>query len=179
MAGESINKLSSDLENLKTVLRQPRIWLSNYVSELKNTIDIEFTKFLIEGKPEEDAKHGTKRYEQIIEKIENYEKNCFTNLRTDKIDDQVQEQAEASINEIEYKISNLNTFNNEIEKNLDLDLIDSLIYETLLKIQLSIVLNNGLIFLASSTIKNAIGLFGTLFIVEGQFFGERAIKMIE
>lgn len=171
MVGESVKKLTSELETLKTVLGQPRIWLSNYFSELKNNIDIEFTKFLAEERSEDETKQATSHYEEIIDKVVKIEKNCFNNLKTDRInDEEVQMQAEASINKIEQMISSLDS---KISSETDLDLIDTLIYETLLKIQLSLVLNTGLIFL------NVTGLFGTLFIVDGQFFGDRSSDKIE
>lgn len=171
MSGESVKELTSDLETLKTILRQPRFWLSNYFSELKNIIDIEFTKFLAEERSEDETNQVTSCYEEIIDKVEKIEKNCFNNLKTDRINsDEVLVQAEASINKIEQMISSLDS---KISSETDLDLIDTLIYETLLKIKLSLVLNTGLIFL------NVTGLFGTLFIVEGQFFSERSTDMIE
>lgn len=70
-------KISKALENLKILLELPKLYLSNYFSDLRNQVDKEISLDLI--KEEKKKRQLNKLWKQMIEKIDSFEKQCIKN----------------------------------------------------------------------------------------------------
>ena len=148
---------------------------NNYFDNDAACNKIAFTKR--NKKIDNQLKEATEHYEQIIEKINELEKNCLEALPTDEIHDELSTVIQIKIEEIESQVYKLRFSETEIK----IDEIDTLIYETLLKLQKGLMLNKGLIFLNQSVlpIENLIDSCGTLIILQDGFIGSRAIEVIK
>lgn len=210
---KALDEIYAELEKLKLIFSQPRIWLTNYFSDMKTIVDIGYTKYQMNPTPEkghdpdvnneldfekdkaqvlkkssEDKREGLlkracKRYDKIIEKLEKMEKNCLEKLPTDKLDDDIVDRTERSIEDIESRILGVEANNNkDANADVDINYIDWLIHETCLQLQKHIMLNRGLIFVSKDTLilnDLNVGSFGTLLIITDEFFSQKAIDTIQ
>ena len=93
-------KLFEKIENLKEIAELPTLYLSNYFDELRNDVDKEFAPKQLEYQnDEEKKKHLEEIWQQIISKIDSFEKH-YTNTSFDL------ETNRTRINEIEKKLDN-------------------------------------------------------------------------
>lgn len=208
---KALDEIYAELEKLKFIFAQPRIWLTNYFSDMKTIVDIEYTKYQMnpttekghdpdvnneldfendkaqvlkkssEGKQEGLLKRACKRYEKIIGKLEKMEKNCLEKLPTDKLDDDVVDRTERSIEDIESRILGVEA-NTHKDVDVDINYIDWLIHETCLQLKKHVMLNRGLIFVSKDTLilnDFNVGSFGTLLIITDEFLSQKAIDTIQ
>ena len=206
---KALDEIYSDLEKLKDIFSKPRLWIDNYFSEIKNAVDIEHAKYLMnpdetdldskqqdineldfgevqtlkkksEDKQAELLRRVLNRYEKIIEKIENLEKNCYERLPTDKLDEEVVDKTRKLIEDIESRIIDVEASSQKDDA--DINYIDWLIHETVLQLQKHIMLNKSLFFITKNTLSSndfGISLFGTLLVMNDEFISKRAIDTVQ
>jgi hypothetical protein len=101
----------------------PKLYVSEFFSDLKNEIDIEFYKNLNETNKERVNKHHV----ELIDKVQEFESLCLGQINVDSESDlQVKiEQIEADLNGLEVSVDELDRVNTllsnellEIQKNL-------------------------------------------------------------
>ncbi len=107
MAFEIKNKdtLLNDLNKIKEIAELPSLYLSNYFMELKNDVDREFAPKQLElQNDKEKKKELNELWQQMIEKIDTFEKSCIKSsydLETHR----------KRINEMEEKLNKQKTIN--------------------------------------------------------------------
>jgi len=107
-------KLLNDLNKIKDLVELPSLYLSNYFSELKNDVDKDFASKQLKLQNDDCKKKNLNAlWQEMIEKIESFEKNCIEtsyDLETHK----------TRINEIETMLTNAELINlDEIEEMIE------------------------------------------------------------
>ncbi len=106
----------SKIQKLNEICQVPQLFLTNYFSELKRDVDIQFVA--------KNQPNNTELWRQIINKIESFEKECMKNISLDK------EALTKSFNQIESIIErsqpNLENIN-ELIRNVETNIIKCLL----------------------------------------------------
>ena len=78
----NFNKFRNNLDKLKTIVQEPRSYISNYFTDLRSQVDLSFsTKDLIDN-DENNIIALNENWLQIIKKIMSYEKECLYRIKT-------------------------------------------------------------------------------------------------
>lgn len=104
------NKLIKDLEDLKFITKCPRLYLSDYFSELRNQIDLVYAARQTDEYY--NREENDKAWLEIVKRVETLEEECQKKItfKRFKIDNS------SKMELIEAKIRNLNENSNEIEE---------------------------------------------------------------
>ena len=71
-------KLLTDLDKLKKITDIPKLYLSNYIKDLRDRVDIEFAPKQQELQYDKEKKKELEElWQQMISKIDSFEKNCI------------------------------------------------------------------------------------------------------
>jgi hypothetical protein len=155
-----------NLENItqiKLIIQNPRIYLSNYFDDLKNLIDLEYFETILRDRIDKNSQVDLcKRHQEITEKLNQVQIECFQNFPLSQINVEIFNQ--------------IKTFLNNIESQ-NIDNLNQSIYENLMKLQKILFSNKSLIFLKKKDIPD-LKSFGLLICVEDQFMNNTIIKYI-
>ena len=137
---EKLNELKYEFERLKCVHRVPRLYISNYFSELKREVDLYYNRKDLKKQDE----RLLKIWLEIIRKIEHYENDCQKWFK--KLPDDLDEHTSNVITHTDMKLNELHSSNIEInlKSNKVERIIDEMTYlvnDQLLKIE-SILFNS-------------------------------------
>lgn len=146
----------TQLDALNMALENPRLYIFNYISELKSQIDLECQKFLNsqEDLGNEQSITALEVQSTLIEDINQYESECYKNLATIQLDSMIRSQAKKAIDKAE---------------------CHQQAKEALRLIQEQLFLNRTFVFIAkdspliADTVEFKIKSFGVLVIVEDKF----------
>ncbi len=187
---EKFEKIKSGLDQLNLILEKPRIYLYNYFSCIRNEVDITCELFINSWKIKQ-KKHvfdsdKFKRFSNhiksaldhralLIEKINNFEKECYDGLSSDgKLEIDLTFQLQKILVTVEAKICDpLWTEVNSLK-------VDELIYKMLSRLNKSIFMNSTMFFLKKKELSRLkIASFGMLVLIRGEFFSTRVIAKIK
>lgn len=107
--------MNIQIDQLKMMLDVPKYYLSEYYSNLKNQIDIEFLQKEIKEKNLNEADKNL--WMQMIQKIESFETENMIRLNSNPISEERKQEIYARIENIQDKMKN----NENIEKNSLID----------------------------------------------------------
>ena len=173
----ALDTLKSDLNNLKSVIKSPRLYLSDYFTELRNKIDIQCETTI--RKAVEKTREQLEHQSLLIEEVNSFEKECF--LRLDKnglLSNAILKQVKTLMTTIEsnYKSGALDT-------GPKLNEIKSLLDEIISDMHKTLFIARGIVFLANEFlatfipgIENQLETFGLLVIVEDEFISSRLFQ---
>ena len=137
--------LEKHLQQFKSMFEIPRLYLSNYFTDLKTEVDIYFTQNeMNETNLEEKEKFKTS-YQEIINKIVEFETECFKACKTNSLNKTITVDVNLSIENIESKMDEAKR--ELIIKEIFRDSIENLEY----RIQEIIFLNKTMLFLTSDS----------------------------
>lgn len=160
----TLDNLQEEFNQLKTLLTEPELYLWNYFSDLKNEIDLSFSKNLLE----EPEKHEliNIHWIEIIDKVKLFEQECIkTNQQSatqsvQKFIDanQALEEIETTLNQLmeeteqvtepkTKKLKRSNPHREEEEKQMRLKAVYETIYEQTIQIERILFLNKTMIFI--------------------------------
>lgn len=153
---EGMESHDTQLDALNMALENPRLYIFNYISELKSQIDLECQKFLNsqEDLANEQSITALEVQSTLIEDINQYESECYKNLATIQLDSMIRSQAKKAIDKAE---------------------CHQQAKEALRLIQEQLFLNRTFVFIAkdspliADTVEFKIKSFGVLVIVEDKF----------
>lgn len=177
-------ELQSQVEDLKLMLLEPKLFVKNYFGDLINQFDIQITKFEIEkNKQIKEIKNWR---EPVVEQFQKTESEILANITSEfKLDYNLTVQAENFIKVIEEKLGN-KQYSLSLE---DFKELENKVYEHSLEIKLSIMGNQCFMVLndeqASDIADNNIespDLWGKVFPViqiKGGFIDKKGIKILE
>jgi hypothetical protein len=164
MINEEINK---NFEKLKQIFQFPRFYLSEYFTNLKTEVDLAFS---LEEQQADDRTEFKKNWVDMIQRIENFEQECFKKKKTNVFNDVISDQ-------VKFIELNLNDFNLDIQ---------SLIDETIYKIEKELFLNKTLIFLDESKCQtdilqnfNTENTVGKLVFINNEYFDQNDLELIK
>lgn len=186
---DKLAKFQKELKQLKLVLDSPRLFLADYFSNLMHEVDLTCQVYM-NSQSDEKVKfeNGSDKYNKhaenaqkaldhqtlLIDKIKDFEKECYNALQQDKLDTDLTLQVQKILQSIEAKLDDLEW----TETNADR--IDELLYKTLSKIHKSVFLNSTMFFLSKEELSRLkINSFGMLVLIRGEFFGKRVIGKIK
>lgn len=175
-----IDDLTDELEAFKSMFQFPKLYLSNFFSELRNKIDVTFLT-----KINNELDYGIKddlneNWIEIIDHLNSFETQCSSNQRTNKFNIQVTKETNLEIGKIENLLANF--------KLDSYDLVLEMINEQNFKIKKLLFLNKTIVFLgenkyASLTKKftkkfNARTTAGILLIVSDEYINQNNITKV-
>ena len=115
MAETKKQQMLQKLEDLKSIVEMPKLYLANYFQELRNKVDKEmFSKQILHENDNEMKNELNQNWKEMISKIESFEKEC-------KNEDELQSNSNR-ISEIRIMLDNQNEATN-------LDMIEDKIKE--------------------------------------------------
>ena len=149
-------KVRVDLEEIKYIFKNPRIYLTTFFSDLLHEVDLECEKHFQKTKSNSTLEAQI----TITNKLNQFEQSCLQRFPTNNF------QNETFQNEFAELMSAIDAQN-------DLQLLDEMIYECLIKIEQEIFLNKGVVFLpGESFLVNELN-FGICVFVKDEFIGKR------
>ena len=155
----TIEKLFNDLNELKDALELPNVYLANYFNGLRNDVDKAFApKQLTFQNDQEKKKQLDELWQQMINKIDTFEKNCT-------VDSCDFEPNKKRINEIE---AILNTVN--------LGEAQYMIEEEEIKLLQDLFQNKSILFIETNMQVESKLIEGSLVILNNTYISKKSIK---
>lgn len=166
--------LKSDLEALKYLINYPNLYLYDYFSELRRSVDLAAAEKLLKSN---DNLLLIDQYIDIIERINLFEKNCLQFIPTNEFNSDIKADSIRIIQLIEFELDNSNT---------DIHHIHDLIYEETYKLKNILFLNQTIEFIQenNSEVTNLFSLMdtnvsiGKLVIVKNQYFSTKGLSLV-
>ena len=164
-----MNKLESILEELKLIVNNPKIYLANYLDDIRCQIDIECQLYL--NSPNlamRDERLAIEQQLQLIYEVDIFEQKCLMNLKTTTT-----QANQTNLELLDTRLQSLNFENRDAISEIKKD-IHSAFYSS----QKLLFMNKGIIFLNITNYKKFLQfrsftqqkiLFGLLFIIEDDF----------
>lgn len=159
------NFIRCKLNELKQAYQSPRLYISEYFLDLRNTIDIACIENTRNGDP------GNNKQLLMINEVNAFEKRCLNRFTDDLIDKKLLRD---TVKQVESVLANTKCLSNH-----EVSMLDQLIYEGLTSLQKSLFHNQTLLFLSSGSCLYKIheleidSQCGKLIVVEDEFIGER------
>lgn len=190
---EKFTNLMKKNEQLKSLIESPKmgiIYLSDWFSELRSRIDLEFVKKDILITDISLKSKFKENWTKIISNVDLLENECIKSYKKCKNYETSQETKE-NLQLIENKLKNLaNLFNQNITNEKyeqEIDEINDLIYDERLKIEKILFLNKTIIFFNKTNCKhnNLLGKLeseiavGKLLVISNEYFGEKGIEFLK
>lgn len=158
------NLIRCKLNELKHAYQNPRLYISEYFANLRNSIDIvcENTR---------SGKSTTSKQLLMINEVDAFEKKCLATFTNDLVD-------KTLLRDTTRQVENV-LVNTKCLGNHEVIMLDQLIYECLTSLQKSLFHNQTMLFLSSDSCLYKIheleidSQCGKLIIVEDEFIGER------
>ena len=108
-----LEKLNKDLDELKTLFQLPRLYMSNFFSDLKRDIDLASVKHAAAANLNNNNNDNLeqtnllkKAWTDIIQRVDTFESECFNLLRTNKFSSEITNELNETIKLIEDKLNN-------------------------------------------------------------------------
>ena len=178
MNTKSIDALKSDVNQIKSALQVPSLYVYHHFDELKNEIDIACQRKL------ESQNNETKHLEDqelIIKEVQAFEKACMSSLVDGQFESELFESLTASISQIEESLANV--VPSEL---IGISKIQEQISETFFTIQKRVFLNRTMKFLTneSSFVKESAFsvsqcLLGSLVVIEDEYVADEYFSYCE
>lgn len=169
---ETVELLKADLNNLKSVIKSPRLYLCDYFSELRNTIDIQ-----CESSEQNEATQSFETQSLLINEVDAAEKECLSKLNNNFLTNGILKQVKHVMTAIE-----VNSKTNALVDSPKLNEIKCLLEETTSDILKVLFRNRGIVFLSKEFLASFIpgleGLiesFGLLVLIEDEFISSRQL----
>lgn len=156
-----MESLEKQLDELKQVLNNPKLYLVDYFSELQNKIDLECQIYLNKGNVK-DSENAIKRQQEMISQVDQFREECLSNLQTIACD----------LTDLEMFEQRLETL--DFEETVATLQLEKAIYCALYGRKKLLFRNKGIIFLSKSShnfYQKYLGevVVGSLFIIEDEF----------
>jgi hypothetical protein len=166
MHSTALSHLNKELIKLKLIKKSPRLWISEYFSNLITQVDLEFTILLYS---ENHSSETESNHQAMIKYINLHEKKCLINQETNHINnEELNCLLEDSIKKISTHIVSLTS-------KLDSELMyetENLLYKTRCKIESHLLLNKSFVFINKQT-------HCFLVIVDCEYYGNKEIEIIK
>ncbi len=181
-----LEKLNKDLDELKTLFQLPRLYMSNFFSDLKRDIDLASVKHAAAANLNNNNNDNLeqtnllkKAWTDIIQRVDTFESECFNLLRTNKFSSEITNELNETIKLIEDKLNNLVYREDVID-------LSEIIYENIYKLEKIIFQNKTITFIDKLQCKlyelfnemDAKIAFGKLLVVENYYFGKRGLNFL-
>ena len=171
---EALKKIKGELASLNLIAETPRLYVSNFFSNLRNEIDLSCASFICGN--EAEMNDAPRAQEIMINKVNFYEEKCLDELR---IDSETCKYLEKIIETIKERLNDT-VWIEVYAKASDVSELDKMAYETLCKIEKRLFLGRSFVFLKKNLFQNCeIETFGKLLIVQDEFIGKRAIQKLQ
>ena len=166
----NLNMLRKDLDELKSILDDPKSFLSNYFKSLKTEIEYSFIKNIESNRMNEKKKDElSKSWVQIINKLKEVESECFNNIFSILLKKETKQQ--------------IDLFESVLDKNQDLVLLNGLIEAEIIKLKKFLFSNRTILFLDKNKCENKF-LFdaknpGKLIIIKEEFLRVEVVESLK
>lgn len=175
MINENLRK---DFDALKLTVNCPKLYVSEYFTDLRNQIDIQFEICIADTVmcTEQSLQQAQQDRSVLIEYIEKIEKRCLENVDQEYC---IFEKFNSTLEDIETLFNDGKFSAKEISEG------DNLIYKTLVEFQKTALLNKQIIFVSKTSglvgdfdlieynELRQIQSFGILILIEDEFIGDR------
>jgi len=104
------DELTKLLEEFKSAVYQPTLYVSEFFDHLKNKIDIQFCKILNETNKSQMNQQIYKQQAELIEQVQEFESLCFSQINEESISDHLNETIEG----IEKELNEPNTSEDDL-----------------------------------------------------------------
>jgi len=156
------DEMLNDISQLREIIEEPRIFLNNYFSELRNKVDTEIaTKKFNEQNDNEKMNQLNELRQEMILKINSFEKNCIENQSNDM------EPIANTLKSIEFDLSQELHFN-EIKKKIKHEELN--VFRSLFQ-------NKTIIFLLADYYKHKELINGKLIIINDEYIDHKELKL--
>ena len=169
--------IDSGLKELKLAYENPKLYIATYFSELRNTVDIELEKFILNQEDAEQLELANEFQESMINNINNFEKECMSKLSSGSLstEDSIEDRIEKLTEDVKY----LDSYEDE-----KLNAVYDLIYYLMVEVQKILFSNQQLVFVSKNTqffkeyletsdCEVSMVSFGFLVKIEDEFIGKR------
>lgn len=188
-------KLNKKLDDLRTLFKCPRLYLTNWFDEIKNDVDIAYgQKEIFETDPDLRTILRT-NWNSIIERISLFEENCLKNQPTNKFNQHTTEAISQVINSVETNLIELHKLEQSVPAEDQLiehktNLINDSISSQIIKLEKILFQNKTIAFIAShkSSIFLANKVFhrmdskttaGKLVVINDEYFNKSSIEIFK
>lgn len=175
------NRLNKDLDALKSLFQLPRLYLSDFFTDLKRDIDLAVMQHGLNINRDNTEQHNTlsKVWVSMVDRVCQFENECYQKCRLNKFNPNVNKELSETITLIETKLQNLTTKEDAKE-------INELIYDNVYQLEKIIFINKTITFVDKKICKlcelfNEMDVkitFGKLLIVNNQYFGKRGLNFL-
>lgn len=169
---ETVELLKADLNILKSVIKSPRQYLSDYFSELRNSIDIQ-----CESSIQNESTQPFETQNLLINEVNAAEKECLSKLNNNFLTNGILKQVKHVMTAIE-----VNSKTTALVDSPKFDEIKCLLEETTSDILKVIFRNRGIVFLSKEFLasfipgfEDLIESFGLLVLIEDEFISSRLL----
>ena len=142
-------KFSKKLEQLKLLLEFPRLYISNYFSDLRTQIDLAFFAKELAINNSEQLIELRKYWNDMIYKLNSFEEKCLIRRSITKFKELTKETNQM-FKLVESKLDLIKQISDEEQSNEIILELDDLVYDELAKIEKILFLNKTIIFLNKS-----------------------------
>lgn len=177
-----LNDLNKQFEQLKLIFECPRLYISNYFTELRCQIDLAFIQQSINNQSNSNINNND--WSQIIETIDSYELKCFKSKPSNKFNLKLSQEINQKIRLIDRVLKQIALKEND---DLSRQLYDlhNLIYGEVFKLEKLLFLNQTAIFVPKNNCQFG-GIFdkmdqsavGKLIIAKNEYFGQKSIQFL-
>lgn len=176
----NLNSIKNELDKLKTLHQVPRLYLSNFYSDLKTKIDVSFTSKQRIIQNEVTKSKLCENWSLMIQKINCLEKECLYREKTNKLNQNIYHQIQLNIAAIEIELLKSPTDNETLKQ------LNELISFDINRIERFLFLNKTVIFLNETVCENVNLLYkmdmettaGKLIIIRDQFLNKKCINLL-
>ena len=182
------------LENLKLLFEIPRLYISNYFSEIRKEIDIAVNEKLFKNSPTSNVILN-ENWGLIIEKLHSYETACLRNFPKNKFNNSITNETISFIGSLEQKLKSVTnqghneSFTEEYFQsiNIELNQLENEIYDVIVQLE-KIAFENMCFIFIDQKMSKLDGCFGTmnkettagkLLIIKNEYFGQRGILRLK
>lgn len=165
----SIEQLEPTLKDLKCAIDNPRLYLANYFSDLRNRIDIDCINHISQFT--DDTGTFFQFLECMIREVKEFEQRCLLNLDgTPPFDELVIKQVTEALSEAS-------------RDNVNVKEVSELVFDALSAVQRQLFVNRGILYLTNETTElrdknvHRFQTFGAILITNDQFISQFVFDM--
>jgi hypothetical protein len=133
-----IDDLTDELEAFKSMFQFPKLYLSNFFSELRNKIDVTFLTKISNELDFVVKDDLNENWIEMIDHLNSFETECSSSQRTNKFNIQITKETNIEVKKIEDLLADF--------KQESYDLIQEMINEQSFKIKKLLFLNKTIVF---------------------------------
>lgn len=178
---ETVEQLKTYLNNLKSVIKSPRLYLSDFFTDLRNTIDIQ-CESSIQKLTDDEASKSLEWQSLLISEVDAFEKECLSKLNNNGV------LTNSLIKQVKHVMTaiEVNSKTGALVDSPKLNEIKCLLEETTSDILKVLFRNQGIVFLSKeflssfifedlneSGFEDSIESFGLLVLIEDEYISSR------